>query len=217
VRVDLHLHTEYSPDSLSRLASVARRALERGLTHLAITDHNTIEGALRMKDRSHLPVIVGEEIMTADGELIGLFLRERVRPGMSASVTAGAIHDQGGLVYLPHPKDRFRSALRPAALQTMSEQIDVIEVFNSRCLLRSANEEAETLARQLRAVRVAASDAHTLGEIGRSYVDGPPFDGAAGLLRSLAEGRLTCRRSVSAVHLLSRLAVLRHRVGRGSR
>ncbi len=214
-RVDLHLHTEYSPDSLNRLLDVARRAKLVGLTHLAVTDHNTIDGAIKLQEVSELPVIVGEEIMTVDGELIGLFLREPVPPGMSASATASAIHQQGALVYLPHPQDPFRRAMRPAALRAIAEQVDIIEVFNGRCVLKSSNERALQLAGQLSAVPAAASDAHTLHEIGRSYVLGPEFRDAQGLLASLAQGTMTRRRSGAAIHLLSRLAVARRQMRRG--
>ena len=105
-RVDLHLHTEFSPDSRNRLTDVVAQARHAGLSHLAVTDHNMVEGALRLKELSDLPVIVGEEIMTAQGELIGLFLREPVPAGMSAVETVEAIRGQGGLVHVPHPRIR---------------------------------------------------------------------------------------------------------------
>ncbi len=212
-RVDLHLHTEYSKDSMSRLADVAARARRAGLTHLAVTDHNTIDGARRMQDVSTLPVIVGEEIMTAEGELIGLFLKEPVPPGMSASDTVRAIRQQGGLVYLPHPRDPYRHGLGAAGLARVRDDVDIIEVFNSRCLRPSSNAEALALAESIGAVRSAASDAHTLREIGRSFVEGPDFNDAAGLLRCLAAGQMTQRRSGAGIHLLSRVAALRHRLG----
>ncbi len=211
-RVDLHLHTEYSRDSLSRLEHVAHRAAQAGLTHLAVTDHNTIRGALRMKELSDLPVIVGEEIMSAQGEIIGLFLSEPVPPGMSPQQTVDAIQQQGGLVYVPHPMDPFRRGLGTRGLQEIRAGVDIIEVFNSRCLLRSSNAEAAAQAGSLKAVAAAASDAHTLREIGRSYVEGPDFHDAPGLLRTLAAGTLTCRRSGAGVHLFSRVASLRHRI-----
>jgi predicted metal-dependent phosphoesterase TrpH len=214
-RVDLHLHTEYSKDSMSRLADVAARARLAGLTHLAVTDHNTIEGARRMQDVSSLPVIVGEEIMTAEGELIGLFLKEPVPPGMSASDTVRAIRQQGALVYLPHPRDPYRHGLSAAGLAQVRDAVDIIEVFNSRCVRPSSNAEALALSASMRAARSAASDAHTLREIGRSFVEGPDFQDGAGLLRCLAAGRMTQRRSSPSIHLLSRVAAVRHRLGGG--
>ena len=208
-RIDLHLHTEYSKDSMSRLADVAARARLAGLTHLAVTDHNT----RRMQDVSTLPVIVGEEIMTAEGELVGLFLKEPVPPGMSASDTVRAIRQQGGLVYLPHPRDPYRRGLGDAGLAQVRDDVDIIEVFNSRCVRPSSNAEALALAESMGAARSAASDAHTLREIGRSFVEGPGFNDAAGLLRCLAAGQMTQRRSNASIHLLSRVAAIRHRLG----
>jgi predicted metal-dependent phosphoesterase TrpH len=199
---------------MSRLPEVAARAQRVGLTHLSVTDHNTIEGARRMQDVSGLPVIVGEEIMTAEGELIGLFLKEPVPPGMSASDTVRAIRQQDGLVYLPHPRDPLRHRLSDAALAGIRDAVDIVEVFNSRCLRPSSNVEALVLAGSMRGVRASASDAHTLREIGRSFVEGPDFTDAAGLLRCLAGGQMTQRRSNPGLHLLSRVAVARHRLGR---
>jgi predicted metal-dependent phosphoesterase TrpH len=211
-RVDLHLHTEYSPDSVSALPAVARRARQVGLTHLAVTDHNTIAGALRMKEVQSLPVIVGEEIMTARGEMIGLFLSEMVPTGLSPRRTAELIHQQGGLVYVPHPMDPFRQGLGEDGLREVADAVDVIEVFNARCVRASSNVAAARIAAGLPVARAAASDAHTLWEIGRSVVEGPDFTDAPGLLRCLAAGRLQARRSPAAIHLLSRYASLRHRL-----
>jgi len=216
-RVDLHLHTGYSPDSISRLQAVDRRARQAGLTHLAVTDHDTIAGALRLKEISSLPVIVGEEIMTARGELIGLFLTEPVAPGLALPKTAELIHQQGGLVYVPHPMDPFRRGLGMQGLRELGEAIDVIEVFNARCVRPSSNDLAAQAAQGLPAAQAAASDAHTLWEIGRSLVEGPDFSDGPGLLRSLRQGRLRRRRSPAAIHLLSRYAVLRHRLQPGRR
>jgi predicted metal-dependent phosphoesterase TrpH len=211
-RVDLHLHTEYSPDSLSSLEAVLRRARGAGLTHLAVTDHNTIAGALRLKEISSLPVIVGEEIMTARGELIGLFLSEPVAPGLPLGQTADLIHQQGGLVYVPHPMDPFRRGVGAEGIRELGQAVDVIEVFNARCVRASSNLMAEEAAAGLPAAHAAASDAHTLWEIGRSWSEGPDFSDAPGLLRSLRAGRLNRRRSPAAIHLFSRYAVLRHRL-----
>ncbi|HYM49778.1 MAG TPA: PHP domain-containing protein [Candidatus Limnocylindrales bacterium] len=211
-RVDLHLHTEYSPDSVSGLQAVDRRAQRVGLTHLAVTDHNTIAGALRMKEVASLPVIVGEEIMTARGEMIGLFLSELVPPGMSPHKTAEMIHQQGGLVYVPHPLDPLRHGLGEAGVRELGPAIDVIEVFNARCVRASSNAAAARLADLLPVARSAASDAHSLFEIGRSYVEGPDFSDAPGLKRCLQQGLMHARRSPAAIHLLSRYAAIRHRL-----
>ena len=124
--VDLHCHTNASFDSLAAPEAVVRAAVARGLTHLAITDHDRIEGALRARDvaPAGLTVLVGEEIRTADGDLIAVFLERAVPPGMPAVDTIAAVREQGGLVGIPHPFDRFRGSLgggpdRATALQPM--------------------------------------------------------------------------------------------------
>ncbi len=216
-RVDLHLHTGYSPDSLSRLESVAARCRRAGLTHVCLTDHDTIEGALAMKEVTDLPVIPGEEIRTREGEIIGLYLRERIEPGRSAEETIEAIKAQGGLVYIPHPADPLRHALQPASLERLRDQVDIIEVFNARCVQASSNRNALALAERLGCLRVAASDAHTVAEIGRSYVECADFHNAAELRGALSGARLHGRRSGVTVHLWSRYAAVRHRLrARGS-
>jgi hypothetical protein len=116
-------------------------------------------------------------------------------------------------VYLPHPRDPLRHALSPTGLAQVREAIDIIEVFNSRCVRPSSNAEALDLSTSMRAVRSAASDAHTLREIGRSFVEGAAFTDAAGLLGCLAAGQMTQRRSSPSIHLLSRVAAVRHRLG----
>ncbi len=135
--VDLHCHTRASFDSLSAPLDVVRRAAERGITHLAITDHDRIEGALEARDGAPagLTVIVGEEVKTADGDLIALFLDRAVPPGLSALETIAAVREQGGLVGIPHPFDGLRnSMLRDAGLATLAERVDWVEAFNARVL-----------------------------------------------------------------------------------
>lgn len=212
-RLDFHLHTGCSPDSLSALRAVALRCRQVGLSHVCVTDHNTIKGAVAMKEVSALPVIAGEEIRTLDGEIIGLFLQELVLPNRPAAETVEAIKAQGGLVYIPHPADPRRHALRPEALERVRDQVDIIEAFNARCIQESSNRAAEALADRLGCARVASSDAHTLGEIGRSYVECADFATPWELVVALRDARLHRRRSPLTVHLWSRYAVARHRLG----
>ncbi len=182
---------------------------------MCVTDHNTIAGALAMKEVSDLPVIVGEEILTDEGEIIGLFLHERVPPHRSAVETVRAIKAQGGLVYIPHPTDPLRRALRPDALERVRDQVDILEVFNARSLRAASNRAALALAERMSCARVSASDAHTVGEIGRSYVACAGFTSSADLPLALASGVLHCRRSAPTVHLWSRYAAVRHRLSGG--
>ena len=148
-----------------------RLALERGLTHLAITDHERIDGAQAARDLAPqgLTVIVGEEIRSTDGDVLGLFLERAVAPGLSAAETIAAIHEQGGLAGLPHPFDRFRnSALageREELLAELAEQLDFVEAYNARVPFAEANERAAAFARRHGLPGVASTDAHSLLEV----------------------------------------------------
>lgn len=216
--VDLHCHTRASFDSLSSPASVVRAALARGLTHLAITDHDRIEGALEARDiASHagadgagsLTVIVGEEIRTADGDLIALFLDRAVPPGMSAPETVAAIRDQGGLVGIPHPFDRFRGTLgRDGGMRAIVPLVDWIETHNAR-LVGRGNERAAELAAAHGLPGVAVSDAHTVLEVGVAYsiLAGDPST-AAGLRSALGGVQLVPGRASVAVRLVTPIAKL---------
>ncbi len=195
--LDLHCHTAASFDSRSRPRDVVRAAFERGLTHLAITDHDRIEGALEAQTVAPpgLVVIVGEEIRTAEGDLIGLFLSAPVPPGLPAREAIAAVRDQGGLVGLPHPFDRWRGSLgRQAWLRDLVPLVDWIEVHNARALFR-ANARAAAFAAEHDLPGVAVSDAHTLLEVAvaSTIVDGDPStpDGLRAALRSarLVTGR----------------------------
>ncbi len=190
--VDLHCHTSASFDALSDPVRVARVAAARGLTHLAITDHDRIDGALRARDAAPagLTILVGEEIRTREGDLIGLFLAEPVPPGLSAAEAILAVRGQGGLVGIPHPFDRFRgSLLRDETMIALAAEADWIEGHNAR-LIGGGNERATALALELGRPAVAVSDAHTLIELGiaSTALDGDPST-PAGLLEALA-GRI---------------------------
>lgn len=173
--VDLHCHTSASFDSLASPRSVVAAAARRGLTHLAITDHDRIDGALaaRAAAPEGLNVLVGEEIRTRDGDLIAVFLSKAVPPGMSAADTIAAIHDQGGLVGMPHPFDRFRGSLArsaaPRNLEALAASVDWIETWNARLMFGDGNLRAAELARTVGVPGVAVSDAHTAVEVGVAY------------------------------------------------
>lgn len=202
--IDLHVHTSASFDSLASPAKVMRAALDRGLTHLVITDHDRLDGALRMRDAAPagLTIIVGSEIRTSDGDLIGAFLTRPVTPRMSARDTIAAIREQGGLIGIPHPFDRFRgSLLRDTRMDAMGPLVDWIEAHNAR-LLGGGNERAAEFAAAHDRPGVAASDAHTVLEIGVAYtvLDGDPST-PAGLLAALPSARLVTGRASMAVRL----------------
>jgi predicted metal-dependent phosphoesterase TrpH len=189
--IDLHCHTSASFDSLARPEAVMRAAALRGLTHLAITDHDRIDAALRARDAApdELTVIVGEEVKTADGDLIAIFIEKVVPPGLSAVDTIAAIREQGGLVGVPHPFDRLRGYGRKsgADLADIAARVDWVEVYNARVVGGSANEKAATFAADHGLPGICASDSHTVLEVGVSsnLVFGDPGT-PAGLLASLA-------------------------------
>jgi predicted metal-dependent phosphoesterase TrpH len=188
--VDLHCHTSSSFDSLASPGAVMRAAASRGLTHLAITDHDRIDGALRARDRAPdgLTVIVGEEVKTADGDLIAVFIENAVRPGMPALETIATIREQGGLVGIPHPFDRLRGYGRKsgADVAEIAAAADWIEIYNARVIGASANERAALFAKEHALPGLCASDSHTVFEVGVSYniVRGDPST-AAGLMAAL--------------------------------
>lgn len=167
--VDLHCHTSASFDSLSDPLAVARTAASRGITHLAITDHDRIDGALRARDAAipGITVIIGSEVRTQQGDLIALFLERPITAGLPASEAIAAIRDQGGLVGIPHPFDGWRgSLLRDEAALSLLSEVDWIEGWNARLVAPGGNQRAAELAAARGLPSVAASDAHTLLEIG---------------------------------------------------
>ena len=127
LRVDLHLHSHYSHDGRSSLAELIDRAHECRLDRLALTDHNTVEGALNFARDAPELAIVGEEIKTREGEVIGLFITSRVQPYLPPEEAMDLIHEMGGLTYIPHPLDRHRANFRPERIVDLANRIDIIE------------------------------------------------------------------------------------------
>ena len=187
--IDLHCHTSASFDSLARPRDVVRAAAARGLTHLIVTDHDRIDGAMAARDAAPdgLTVIIGEEIKTGDGDLIAAFLERAIPPGMSAVDTMAAVREQGGLIGIPHPFDGLRgSLLTGGRMSELASLVDWIEIHNAR-LVGRGNERAATFARERGIPGVATSDAHSVLEVGVAYtaLDGDPST-APGLLAALA-------------------------------
>jgi predicted metal-dependent phosphoesterase TrpH len=210
---DLHTHSRASFDSLASPAALVRAAARHGLTHLAITDHDRIDGALEARDRAagiapELTVIVGEEVRTADGDLICLFLDEAIPPGLPADETIARARAQGALVGVPHPFDRFRgSLLRDTRLERLADAVDWIETHNARVALGKGNQLAAEFALEHGLHGIAVSDAHSSFEVGVAYtaLDGDPST-AAGLIAALATAELVTGRASMYVRLLTPLA-----------
>jgi predicted metal-dependent phosphoesterase TrpH len=214
LKADLHTHTYFSPDSLTSPEKYVQTCLERSINCVAVTDHNDISGALAIEKLASFKVIIGEEVESSEGEIIGLFLQEEVPAGLSPEETARRIKEQGGLVCIPHPFDRLRGTrLAEAALMRILPQVDIIEALNARTTRRQDNEHAARFAQEHGLAMSAGSDAHSTREMGRACVEMPDFEGPREFLQALGEGRIVGRLSSPLVHLWSRWAWLRRRLG----
>jgi predicted metal-dependent phosphoesterase TrpH/glycosyltransferase involved in cell wall biosynthesis len=201
---DLHMHTSWSHDCSIPVDDLLDYASRIGLGAIAVTDHNVFGGALEAveaaRDRK-LVVIPGEEVKTdGQGEVIGLFLQEEIPRGMSFADTISAIHEQGGLVFVPHPFDRMHTVPDAATLHRHLAEIDVFEVYNARLLLEAYNEEALRFARKYNLTPGAGSDAHVLAGVGTGTVRMRRFSGPEEFLVSLHDAEVL-RRPKSLVYL----------------
>jgi glycosyltransferase involved in cell wall biosynthesis/histidinol phosphatase-like PHP family hydrolase len=189
IDVDLHMHTDHSPDCATPVDVLLETAKARGLGAIAVTDHNVISGAHEARERANgIKVIVAEEVKTADqGEVIGLFIEEHIPRGMTLQETIAEIQRQGGLVYVPHPFDRMHAVPDYEHLLDVVEDVDAIEVFNARVAVRSFNEEAVKFARKYRIPAGAGSDSHVPQGLGSVRIRMRDFDGPEEFLESLRE------------------------------
>jgi predicted metal-dependent phosphoesterase TrpH len=212
MRIDFHLHTRASMDSLSDPAKVLERALACGLDRIAITDHNSMAAALEMAADFPDRIIPGEEVKTAEGvDVIGLYLVEEIPKGTPAEATCRRIHEQGGLVYLPHPYARGKGGSGRLA-ETLAPLLDIVEVFNGR-LSPARDRPAVELAERRKLPRGAGSDAHTVGEVGRTWVELPehPND-AKSLLAALERGVVHGTKAPGWVRIASNWAKIRKKL-----
>jgi predicted metal-dependent phosphoesterase TrpH len=192
VRVDLHSHTMWSGDSTTTPDEIAEAVVASGLDVLCITDHNAIKGALELERVLACRVVIGEELRTHAGEIIGLFLTDRIPVGTSPADAARAIRAQGGVVYVPHPFDPMRRNMAEPALYELADAglIDAVEVVNAKTSLRSLNERAAEFADEFDLAAGAGSDAHVPNALGAAYVEMPDFDGPGDFLAKLRLGRV---------------------------
>jgi predicted metal-dependent phosphoesterase TrpH len=188
MRVDLHLHSRYSHDSSTSLDALIARCQECGLDRIALTDHNTAEGALELARIAPELAIVGEEVKTREGELIGLFITAPIPPWLRPEQAMDIVHEMGGLTYLPHPLDRNRSHYRAERIVDLADRIDIIETYNPWCD-PAANRAAAELAADLAKVAATGSDAHGIEELGRSWMEMEDFSSPADFLDKLARAR----------------------------
>ncbi|RME58410.1 MAG: PHP domain-containing protein [Caldilineae bacterium] len=212
--VDLHSHTIYSRDCLTRPEEAIARARAIGLDKLAITEHNNLAGALRAKELAPDLIIVGEEIKTTHGEIIAYFVQEEVPRGLSPQETIRRLRDQGAVISIPHPLDSLRrSAMGRENVLGIIDLVDALEVRNARCVRPADNDAALALAREHGKLMTAGSDAHIPYELGHCTLRMPPFeDNPESFLAALAEATPQGEVSPFWPHLASTYAKWRKRI-----
>jgi hypothetical protein len=199
IDVDLHMHTDHSYDCATPVEVLLATARERGLGAIAVTDHNEISGALAARERAReldigVQVIVGEEVKTAEqGEVIGLFIEERIPRGLTLAQTIAEIKRQGGLVYVPHPFDRMHAVPDYEHLLGVVHEVDAIEVFNARVAIGAFNDEAARFAAKYRIAAGAGSDSHVAQGLGSVRIRMREFDGPAEFMQSLRDSEILTR------------------------
>jgi predicted metal-dependent phosphoesterase TrpH len=201
ILADLHMHTRHSHDCATDVEALLDHCIAQGLGAIAITDHNEVAGGLEAQALGKpITVIVGEEVKTSQGEVIGLFLNERIERGMPMADTITAIQEQGGLVYMPHPFDRMHTIPDAATLLRCLDAIDIFEVYNARLLFDAFNDDALRFATKYNLVQAAGSDAHVLPGIGTALNRIPAFEGPEEFLLAMRHNRIE-RRPRSLLYL----------------
>lgn len=199
-KLDLHTHSAASPDGGITADQYHRAIGTRLVDAVAITDHNTIDFALELRRKMGDAIIVGEEIMTTAGEIIGLFLEKAVKPGLTPQETIRQIKDQGGIVYIPHPFETVRKGIHPAVLDELVDHVDIIEVCNGRAFFQNKSEQTVVWARVNGKTGAASSDAHGFQGLGSTYTSVPEMPAKDNLVTLLDKGiPMTGRPSVRAL------------------
>ena len=207
ISIDFHTHTSASKDSLTSPGQLIRTARRRGLNRVVVTDHNTIAGALAAHALDPELVIIGEEIMTTSGEILAAYVTEEIPAGLSPRETIKCLRDQGTFISIAHPFDAWRSgAWNLEDLLEIAPLVDAIEIFNARCMIRSANQRASEFAHQHSIPGTAGSDAHTTFELGSARLVLPQFMDPDELRVVIREGKVLGRLSPFWVHFFSRYA-----------
>jgi len=192
---------------------IIKRCRELGINCIAIADHGTAEGALKTQKMAPFQVIVAEEMLTTQGEIMGMFLKETIPSGLTPDETIKRIKAQGGLVNIPHPYDKVRgSALKEWVIDEIVNEIDLMEVLNARSASPDNIERVRAFTVRYKIVQGAGSDAHSVHEIGNAYVMMPEFSGKDEFLKSLAKGEIFGHKSSPLVHLSSTLAKVKSKI-----
>jgi hypothetical protein len=213
-QVELHTHTLWSKDCVVSFDTILRLCQERDIDRIAITDHNTAEGALALHKIAPDQVIVGEEIMTTQGEILGYFMHETIPAGLSPEETIRRLRDQGAAISVSHPFDRLRKgAWLEADLLKIIDLVDAIETFNSRCMYKADNDQAKAFARTHDLTGTIGSDAHSRPEYGRALMRMQPFEGASDFVAALTTAEHLERYSSWFVHANSKTAKWSKKLG----
>ncbi|MDD2923104.1 MAG: PHP domain-containing protein [Anaerolineales bacterium] len=213
IKIEFHCHTYASKDSLTRPADLIRAARRKGIDRLVITDHNSIDGARAAKQLDAELIIVGEEIMTAKGEILAAFVQEEIPAYLSPQETIKLLKEQGAFISVSHPFDELRAGgWRENDLLDILPFVDAIEVFNSRCMLPRFNRRAREFAEKHNVAGTVGSDAHAAFEVGRATLTLDQFEGAEGLRRVIRQGKIAARWSPWWFHLVSRYASARKKI-----
>ncbi|MFZ4814320.1 MAG: PHP domain-containing protein [Phototrophicaceae bacterium] len=212
--VDLHSHTYWSKDSLTRFEQIIRLCQQRGVDKIAITDHNTADSALAFQRLAPQLVIVGEEIFTTEGEILGYFMQATIPPGLTPEATIARLREQGAIVSVAHPFDRHRKgAWEEAALRRILPLVDAIEVFNARSLLIADNHRARAFAQANGVCGTVGSDGHFPEEYGRATLQMMPFQNAEEFRRALQTATPKTAMSSPVVHVYSKAAKWSRKLG----
>lgn len=188
IKVDLHLHSRYSHDSRTTLEALIERCRQIGLDRIALTDHNTAAGTFELAKLAPELTITGQEVKTREGEVIGLFINRELPAWQRPEEVMDLIRDMGGLVYIPHPLDRYRSHFRQQRLVELANRIDILETYNPWCEPAS-NQAAAAIAAELEKVAATGSDAHSVDELGRSWMEMDEYNGPGDFLEKLRHAR----------------------------
>lgn len=206
IRAEFHCHTVYSHDSLMELRALLKACDERGIDKIAITDHGSMQGALKAHEIAPDRVIVAEEIATPEGEILGYFMTEEIPQGLPAVEVVQRLLGQGAFISLAHPFDLHRSRWSDRSLDQILPYLDGIEVFNARCLREEYNQNAYYFAIEYGKALMAGSDAHALSELGRANMTMPWFNDAENLRVAARDVTISGELSGLYVHMVSTFA-----------
>jgi predicted metal-dependent phosphoesterase TrpH len=213
-KVELHSHTLYSKDCLTTLDDVIKTCAQRSIDRIAITDHNTAAGALALAKLAPDLIIVGEEIMTTEGEILAFFMKETIPKGLTPAETIRRLRDQGAFISVSHPYDRLRKgAWKEPELLKIIDQVDAIEIFNSRCLFAEDNDKALAFAQAHHKLGTVGSDAHIPYELGKATLQMQPFEGPGDFFEALKQAKPLTTLSPFWVHGFSSYAKYLRKLG----